>query len=228
MIGIIAAMKIEADLIVDKMSNKRTEQISGVDYVIGKIAEKDVVIAVCGIGKVFAAICAQTMILKYHPEMIINTGVGGSLVKDLKIFGIAVAESVVQHDMNTMAIGDVRGLISGINMVYIPCDKLISEKIRKCAEELGSICKTGVLASGDIFVHKEKTKAKINGEFNAIACDMEGASIGQVCFVNEVPFSIIRAISDNADVGADIAYPAFAKTAAQKSAETLIKYIESK
>ncbi len=221
-------MQIEADLIADKMENKKSETVSGVKYITGTVGNKEVVIAVCGIGKVFAAICAQTMILKYKPEMIINTGVGGSLDKDLKVFNVAVAESVVQHDMNTTAIGDPRGLLSGINIINIPCDENIYNGIKKCAEQIDCACKTGVIASGDIFVHKESTKTKIHNEFNAIACEMEGASIGQVCYVNNIPFSVIRAISDSADGDAQVDYPTFAKIAAEKSAEILVKFIETK
>ena len=118
MTGIIGAMRIEVETIKSLMENKSVETVGGVEYVKGTLHGKDVVIAVCGIGKVAAAMCAQTMILRYAPDRIINTGVGGSLSTKLAIGDIAVAESLVQHDMDTSPLGDPKGLISGINMVY--------------------------------------------------------------------------------------------------------------
>ena len=117
-IGIIGAMDIEVDGIVASMSNTTIEEISGVKYYSGTLSNKNVVVAKCGIGKVFAAICSQTMILKYNPCVIINTGVAGSLSNELNILDVAVADKVVQHDMDTSAIGDPKGLISGINVIY--------------------------------------------------------------------------------------------------------------
>ena len=133
MVGIIGAMHIEVETIKSLMENKTAETISGVEYVRGTLHGREIVTAVCGIGKVAAAMCAQTMILKYAPDCIINTGVGGSLSTKLAIGDIAVAESLVQHDMDTSALGDPVGLVSGINKVYFDADeKAVStfEKVR--------------------------------------------------------------------------------------------------
>ena len=131
MTGIIGAMKIEVETIKALMENKKSEVISGVEYIAGTLHGKEIVIAVCGIGKVAAAMCAQTMILKYAPERIINTGVGGSLSEKLAIGDIAVAESLVQHDMDTSPLGDPIGHISGINIVNIPCDEKVVDTLVK-------------------------------------------------------------------------------------------------
>ena len=119
MIGIIGAMGVEVLALAELLENKKCEKISGIEYMSGTIYGKDVVLAVCGIGKVFAAICAQTMILKYNPDVIINTGVAGTLSDELSIGDIAIADSVVQHDMDTSPLGDPVGMLSDINIIKI-------------------------------------------------------------------------------------------------------------
>ena len=133
-IGIIGAMDIEVDSLISSMSEKTEKIISSIRFVQGKLYGKDIVIAKCGIGKVFAAICTQTMILEFAPSVIINTGVAGSLVKGFNVLDVAVATSVVQHDMDTSAIGDPKGLISGINVIYIDTCKEVSNALKKAAE----------------------------------------------------------------------------------------------
>ena len=129
MTGIIGAMKIEVETIKSLMQDKQSEVISGVEYVTGTLHGKKIVTAVCGIGKVAAAMCAQTMILKYAPARIINTGVGGSLSEKLAIGDVAVAESLVQHDMDTSPLGDPVGLISGINATGLQTAFTTSKKV---------------------------------------------------------------------------------------------------
>ena len=223
-IGIIGAMDIEVDGIVASMTNTTVEEISGVKYYNGILEGKEVVVARCGIGKVFAAICSQTMILKYNPCVIINTGVAGSLSSELDILDVAVANKVVQHDMDTSAIGDPKGLISGINVIYFETDKYTTEKLQIAA--IDSSCKTkmGIIASGDKFMSIPSEKQEIKSEFDAIACEMEGASIGHVCYVNNVPFGVIRAISDSD--GAEMDYMTFAEKAAQNSIKITKKFVQ--
>ena len=121
-IGVIGAMQMEVDNLQANMTDTKVVEYSGITFVEGKIDGKSVVAAKCGIGKVFAAICAQTMILEFNVDMIVNIGVAGSLTKDLSVFDVAVATNVVQHDMDTSALGDPVGLLSGINMVLLPAD----------------------------------------------------------------------------------------------------------
>ena len=135
MIGIIGAMEIEVEGIRALMTEKEEKIISGVKYVIGKLGNNNVVTAVCGIGKVFAAICAQTMILTFNPDLIVNTGVAGSIDASLNVFDIAVADKVVQHDMDTSPIGDPKGLLSGINVIYPALSPSCQEKPTKLASK---------------------------------------------------------------------------------------------
>jgi len=222
-LGIIAAMKIEAELIEAAMTDVVRETCGSIEYCLGKIGTTDIVLAVCGIGKVFAAICAQTMIVKYAPDAVINTGVGGTLTKKLSVGDVAVSSAMVQHDMDTSALGDPVGLISGINIIEIPADAALAEKISAIVKSMGINTVTGTIATGDQFIGNQETKNRIVDTFGAIACEMEGAAIGQVCYVNKVPFAVIRAISDDADGGACEDYPTFAKTAAKNSAKAVIE-----
>ena len=222
-LGIIAAMKIEAELIEAAMTDIVRETCGSIEYCLGKIGTTDIVLAVCGIGKVFAAICAQTMIVKYAPDAVINTGVGGTLTKKLSVGDVAVSSAMVQHDMDTSALGDPVGLISGINIVEIPADAALAEKISAIVKAMGINTVTGTIATGDQFIGNQETKNRIVDTFGAIACEMEGAAIGQVCYVNKVPFAVIRAISDDADGGACEDYPTFAKMAAKNSAKAVIE-----
>lgn len=225
MIGIIAAMNVEMDGLRAHMESPVSETVSGVTFVRGIIEGREVVTAVCGIGKVFAALCAQTMILRYAPEAIINTGVAGTLTDELSIGNLAVSACVVQHDMDTSAIGDPVGLISGINMVEIPADKALTERLCAAAETVGVKTLTGCIASGDQFVASPGRKTFITDTFSAIACEMEGAAIGQVCYVNGVPFCVLRAISDSADGSSHMDYPVFAQMAAEQSVRLLLAFL---
>ena len=225
MIGIIAAMNVEMESLRSHMDHTETDVISGIRFVRGTLEGKEVVTAVCGIGKVFATMCAQTMILHYGPKCIINTGVAGTLTDKLDIGSIDVSSAVVQHDMDTSALGDPVGLISGINKIQLPADRLLSGQISACAEVMGIKTETGVIASGDQFVASSDRKAYIVDKFSAIACEMEGAAIGQVCHVNKVPFCVIRAISDSADGSSHMDYPTFVKMAAEQSVSLMRRFL---
>lgn len=205
-IGIIGAMDSEVQRLKEFISVDETVTISGIDYVCGQFEGKKVIIAKSGVGKVFAGICAQTMIITFKPDMLINVGVAGSLSKDLDIADVAIANNVVQYDMDTTAVGDPLGMISGINIIYLPCDQSIVDTLSECANELRIKSKVGTIASGDSFVNSREKKKYIVDNFSAISCEMEGAAIGQVCYVNKVPFCVIRAISDNGDENSENDY----------------------
>ncbi len=222
-LGIIAAMTIEAELIVASMSEPKTEKCGGITYTLGKIGDTDVICAVCGVGKVFAAMCAQAMIVKYAPDCIVNTGVGGTLTRELSIGDVAVSRAVVQHDMDTSPLGDPVGLISGINIIEIPASPELAEKICAIAAENGVKTLCGTIASGDRFVADADVKKRITDNFSAIVCEMEGAAVGQVCYVNSIPFVVVRAVSDDADGGACDDYPTFAKKSAEVSARIIVE-----
>ena len=226
MIGIIGAMGVEIRALEDMLENKETKVIAGVEYMKGTIHGKDVVIAVSGIGKVNAAITATAMILEFKPDLILNTGVGGSLSKDFKIFDIAVCQSAVQYDMDTTAFGDPLGFISGLNEVNLKCDEKIIDVLMKSARLLGIEPKEAIIATGDKFIEDREFKKFLNEKFGASVCEMEGGSIGQVCRINDVPFGIIRSISDGE--GSDHTdYNTFMKKAAEIGCCITEKFIEN-
>ena len=226
-IGIIGAMKIEVEKLCSMAENIKKEKVGGIEFNVGDLCGHQVIIAVCGVGKVFAAMCAQVMILNYSPDAIINTGVAGALASELRVGDVAVAENVVQHDMDTSPIGDPVGLISGINMVQIPADEKISSALKKTAADIGMACLSGTIASGDQFIADKAKKAYIKNTFSAIACEMEGAAIGQVCYVNGTPFGILRSISDNGDESAGMSYDKFIGVAVENSVKILTDYLEN-
>ncbi len=225
MIGLIGAMSIEIEGIREKMTKRSEKTVSGVKFVCGKLCGYDVVTAVCGIGKVFAAICAEAMILNYDPEFIINTGVAGGISNKLKIGDIAIGESVVQHDMDTTPIGDPKGLLSGINKVYLSCDPEVSKRLSECARELGFNTVFGTIATGDQFIASSEKKDELKNDFSAIAAEMEGGAIGHVCYVNGVRFAVLRAISDSANEESVSDYPTFAKAAADGYIKIIEKFV---
>ncbi len=226
MIGIIGAMQTEVELLIGKIEDAKTENISGIDFVSGKLSGVECVVAKCGIGKVFAALCAQTMILRYGVELIINTGVGGAIDERLDIGDVTVSDFVVQHDMDTTALGDPIGLISGINVVRIAADSKTANELLAAAKESGVNAIFGTVASGDKFISGAEAKKKISDTFGAAVCEMEGAAIGQVCYVNKVSFCIIRAVSDKADGTSGVDYMTFVDGAAKKNANIVLKYLE--
>ena len=222
MIGFIGALSFEIENFRLLMEDKKEYQISGIKFVTGKLGRNEVVTAVCGIGKVFAAICTEAMITKFNPDVIINTGVAGSLDDKLNILDVVVAKKVVQHDMDTSPLGDPKGLLSGINVIYIDTDDKVSNLLYECvkAENINTV--TGTIASGDQFISSKEKKEWIKKEFNASACEMEAASIGHVCYVNNMPFGILRAISDSANDEANMDYMTFA----EKAAKGYVKVVE--
>ena len=225
-IGIIGAMEPEVEALIAALSEKECEEVSGIKFYTGSLSGKRVAIAKCGIGKVFAAICAQTMILKYSPSLLVNTGVGGALAGGLKTGDIVIADKLCQHDMDTSAIGDPKGLVSGINMIYFEADEKAKGILLDAAKLNGLSASLGTVASGDKFIASKEEKERIVSDFSAHACEMEGCAIAQTAFVNKIPFAVIRAISDSADGEATMDYPTFLPIAAKRSQTLTLSLIE--
>jgi adenosylhomocysteine nucleosidase len=225
-IGIIGAMEPEVEALIASIDNPSTEKVSGITFYTGKIGEKSVAIAKCGIGKVFAALCAQTMILKFAPDLLVNTGVGGALASGISTGDIVIASDLCQHDMDTSAIGDPKGLVSGINMIYFEADKRAGEILLATAKSLSLNARLGRIASGDKFIASAEDKKRIITDFSADACEMEGCAIAQVAYVNGTPFAVVRAISDSADGEATMDYPTFLPIAAKNSTNLTLALVK--
>lgn len=229
MIGIICAMQIEADGIIALCENVKTTTHAKMKFTLGTLHGKDVCIVVCGVGKVNAAMCALMLIEKYKPNLVLNSGVAGSLSPIVGIGDIVVATKSVEHDMNGTALGDKQGEITfpDGNMMFFECDK-------QAYTLLAAICKKipdtkvaqGIIASGDIFVSDRKQRFKINDRFGALACEMEGAAIGHVCVRCEVPYGIIRAISDDLDENKGMDFVKFCELASKKTVAAVSGFIK--
>lgn len=224
MIGIIVAMDKEKNAL--SIENPKEEQVGSITFTCGTIEGTPVCVAVCGIGKVFAAMCAQTMLLRYHPSLLINCGVAGALSPTLNVFDIAIGTGAVQYDMDTTPLGDPRGLISGLNIVEMPCDAELTAKLLECAKALGLRAEEGLIATADRFCASGADKAAILSHFPAIACEMEGGAIAQVATANGVPFCLIRAISDSADGGAPVSYDTFVIKAAENAGKLMHAFLK--
>ncbi len=225
MIGIIAAMKEELESLLPRMTGVEKTVISGVEYAEGELEGRRVVAAVCGVGKVFAALCAQTMILRFAPERIVNLGVGGTMCPGLGVLDTAISDGVLQYDMDTSAVGDPVGLISGINIITLPADEKMAALLADCVAKRGGKALRGVIASGDRFVASAEEKERIRSFFpEVIAVEMEGGGVGQVCYVNRVPFALLRTISDGD--GGSMDYFAFKLRACEASIAVLLDFLK--
>lgn len=227
MIGIIGALTIEVDALVERMAGKSAETIAGVEYISGALYGKNAVVCKCGVGKVNAAVCTQTMILKYAPELIINTGVGGGLDAELSVLDIVVGDSAVQHDFDASAFGDPVGYMSILGGVRFPLDERASNALMRSIEDLGLRCARGIVATGDQFIGSAAAKARIRDAFSAKACDMEGCAIAHACYLSGVNCAILRAISDGADEGAGMSFQEFAPKAAEQSLRVIMRFLEA-
>lgn len=225
-IGIIGALDGEVESLISKLEEREEILAGGILFHRGRLLGKEIIVAKCGVGKVFAAMCAEAMIIRFSPDLVVNTGVGGAIAKDIGVLDIIIAERLVQHDMDTSPLGDPKGLISGINKIYFETDERAKELLLAAAEECGIKARGGTVASGDVFVASGEMKERIAADFGADACEMEGAAIAHVCFVNATPCVVIRAISDSADDSSSMDYMQFLPLAARNSSLITERLIE--
>ena len=228
MFGIIGAMAVEVDALIEKLENQKIAVHSGITYVHGRLGGAEVVVARCGMGKVNAAICAQTMILMYKPLAIVNIGVAGAISPAVKIGDIVIASTAVQHDMDLTAVGVERGFIEEIGTALLPCAANVASRLENATKKAcgaGDNYYIGTVATGDQFIHNKETKAALLENFNALACEMEGAAIAHVCAVNGVDCGILRTISDAADDDSSFDFNEFVQVAAEKSVKIICEFL---
>lgn len=230
MTGIIGAMDIEVRGIIEKMQSPVTQTISGTDYTSGMIGQHQCVVAKCGIGKVNAALVTQTMILHYHPDRIINTGIGGSTSRSTHVGSVVIADRVIQHDMDTTVIGDKPGelFLPEEKIAYIPCDDALIRELQQACRDIGEEhFVVGTVATGDQFISGNEKRLALHSAFGALACEMEGGSIGQVCRINHVPFGVLRSISDSMSEEDDaVEYASFSRSAAERSIRIVTAFLQ--
>lgn len=220
-------MAVEVAHLKEAMQAPQIDVVSGITFYRGRLAGQDVVLAKSGVGKVFAALCAQTMVLNYGVTRFVVSGVAGSLSKDLHIGDVVIATTCVQHDMDTSAVGDTIGMVSGINRIRFEADAATVRSLESVCRERHVPYTRGIVATGDQFVASAAKERWIADTFGAVASEMESCAVAQVAFVNRVPYAAIRVISDEADGKTPEDYPTFVAHSAQRSSEILIAWLKT-
>lgn len=225
-IGIIGAMAVEVQALIDQLEDLRQEEIGRMCFYRGRLSGVDCVVVQCGVGKVNAALCAQTLILKYAPRLVINVGVAGGV--GVGIGDLVVASDCVQHDFDDTALGTPLGSLSirkqdgsDEEIIHIPSDSHAAQVLLAEAASIYGGAHSGVVATGDVFVADPEKNRWLNETFGAKAVEMEGGSIAQVCYMNQVPYAVLRAISDNANDESPTDFPAFTKACSEKTTQLL-------
>ncbi len=212
-IGIIFAMKEELDELKKLINIEKIEKIYELTFFYGIIDNKTCIFVESGIGKVNAARTTQILIDKIGVDYIFNIGVAGGISNDLQVGDIVIGEKIVQHDFDITAFNHKKGYIPNVG-VYIESDKMLIN----IASNVITEGVKGVIATGDIFCSENNMAKKINDKFGALCVEMEGASIAQVCYLCNIPFIIIRSISDVPNNNNDVTYEEFLTTSAKKIA----------
>lgn len=220
-LGIIGAMDVEVATLKANMTGKTESTVAGSVFCEGVLEGLPVVVVQCGIGKVNAALCAQILCIRFAVTHIVNTGIAGSLNKDLDIGDFVISCDAIYHDFTCGALNPsyVVGQIPGFPVRNFPADEHLVELAFAAADSLlPGHAKIGTVASGDQFVGQKAQKEKIIADTGALCTEMEGAAIAHTAWRNGVPYVVIRAISDKADDSAEMDYPTFEAMAAEKCA----------
>ena len=228
-VGIIGAMDVEVELLkkhIQQTGELERIQLGELEYFKGTLPQGEVVISQCKVGMVNAAVAAQVLTGHFGVDAVINTGVAGSLDASIDIGDIVVAKDAVNHVMDVCNLGYQPGETPGLGVVAFSCDDALQQAAIAAACELGIAAHAGRVASGDVFVREAADKERIRSTFEASCCEMEGAAIAQVCWVNKVPCVIVRAISDKADGTDHIDYPTFEEKAARDCAQLVAAMLE--
>lgn len=222
MIGIIAAMQEEAEYLKSCITNLRTTNGAQCVFYSGQLNGVDVVLAESGIGKVNAAITTTLLIERFKPRYIINTGSAGGLDATLQIGDVVISIEVRHHDVDLTVFGYEHGQLPDLPAAFIPSALLI-EAAERAARTLHLRVTKGLIATGDSFMNEAAHVQRIREKFSGVqAVEMEAASVAQVCHQFNVPFVIIRALSDIAGKESAISFKEFLQQAARHSAELIM------
>ena len=227
-IGIIGAMDVEVSTLKDAANITKTTEIAAMEFCEGTLCKRDVVIVKCGMGKVNAGICSNTLINDFGCTRIINTGVAGSLDNQIDIGDFVISTDAVQHDFDVEAIGFKKGEIPYTGLYAFTADETMRSVAVKAVKETSpdNHVFEGRVCSGDQFISTKEQKDKIISDFGGMCCEMEGAAIAQVCYLNKTPFVIIRAISDKPDETEIVEYKEFEAEAAANCAKIVENIVE--
>jgi len=224
-IAIIGAMREEIDPLLAKMDSVIETRYANNIYYEATYQGKEIVIAYSKIGKVFSALTATLLIEKFGCEMVLFSGVAGAISGDLKIGDLIIADGLCQHDLDITAFGHPYGFVPE-GEVCIPTDKQLREIAKQVAADKGIDLKEGIIATGDQFVACSERKGWVAETFKASALEMEGASVAVVCNALNIPFFILRAISDSANDEAGVDFDTFLESSAKISADFILDMVE--
>ena len=224
-IAIMGAMPEEIAPILEKLGNYTTSEYAGNTYYEASYKGVELVIAYSKIGKVFSTLTATTMIEHFGAKKLLFSGVAGAISPSLKVGDLIVATKLSQHDLDISAFGHPFGYVPE-GAVFVEADSRMIAMSKEVASEMGKTVKEGIIATGDQFVANEERKNWIGKEFNADALEMEGGSVAVVCNALDIPFFILRAISDAADMDASFSFDEFLETSAIESAEFVMKMVD--
>lgn len=219
MIGIIGAMEDEVAQLKKNMEIEETTEVASLSFCRGKLSGREVVVVRSGIGKVNAAICTQILVDQFHVDVIINTGIAGSLDAEIDIGDIVISTDAVEHDMDASIFGDPIGQIPQMDTFSFPADESLVKLAKEVNEKANPDVHTwiGRVVSGDQFVSSGEKREQLIRVFDAKCTEMEGAAIAHAAYLNKISCVIIRAISDKADNSAVVDYPAFEAAAIRHS-----------
>lgn len=224
-IAIMGAMPEEITPILELVGEYKTIEYANNKYYEATYKGVDLVIAYSKIGKVFSSLTASSMIQHFGATTLLFSGVAGAVSRELKIGDLVSASKLAQHDLDITIFGHPYGYVPE-GSVYVEADKKLLALAQETAKELGKTLKEGIIATGDQFVASEERKNFIEETFHADALEMEGGSVAVICNALNVPFFILRAISDAADMDAGFSFEEFLQSSAQESAEFLMKMVD--
>ena len=225
-IAIMGAMPEEIEPIISKLENLKERVYAANKYYEGSYNGKEVVVAYSKIGKVFATLTATILIEKFDCDTLLFSGVAGAISDELKIGDLIIADGLSQHDLDITAFGHPHGYVPE-GEVCIPTDVSLRNIAKDVAKEKGLTLKEGIIATGDQFVANAERKNWIGDTFKADALEMEGAAVAVVCNALGVPFFILRAISDSADMDAGFDFDAFLESSAKISADFILSMVDA-
>ncbi len=224
--GIIGAMEIEVSILKADMTVTRTLQKASMEFMEGTIGDTQVVVVRSGIAKVNAGICVQILVDEFHVTHILNTGAAGSLDARIDIGDIVVSTDACYHDVDATIFGYAKGEVPQLGARFFAADPWLIGKVKEAVAQADPDLHVfeGRVCSGDQFIADNTVKDGIKSEFNGLCTEMEGAAIAQAAYLNQVPFVIIRAISDKADGSKIVDYPVFEEKAAHDCAR-LVEFL---
>ena len=228
MMGIIGAMEVEVEKLREMMVAPKVRTVAGMSFCQGTIKGKEVVVVRSGVGKVNAGLCSQILVDQYHVDGIINTGIAGSLRNEVNVGDIVLSTTAVQHDMDATGFGYQIGEIPQMGIKEFPADEHLRTLAEKCCKKANPDIQTftGRVASGDQFINDKEKKAWIRETFDAYCTEMEGAAIAQAAYLNQIPYLVVRAISDKADDSANVDYKEFEAKAVEHSVRLIVSMLE--